>query len=124
MTAERLAAFLQAWNDRDADAVMTYFTEDCLYHNSVGPEFLGETYRGQDGVRAALLRVYETYSDARWVDADIWVGENGDRGAAEWTIVYTRDDGEEIRIRGCDLFEFAGDRICVKNAFRKVQPPQ
>ena len=38
----------------------------------------------------------------------------GDRGAAEWTFV-----SGDLRVRGADLFEFEGDLIRVKNAFRK-----
>ena len=45
----------------------------------------------------------------------------GDRGAAEWTFRATDDDGAAFEVRGCDLFEFDGDLIRVKNAFRKVR---
>ena len=45
----------------------------------------------------------------------------GDRGAAEWTFRATAEGGEAFEVRGCDLFEFDGDLIRVKNAFRKVR---
>lgn len=122
MTGERLARFLQAWNDRDVDDVLTYFTDDPVFHNSIGPELLGETYAGRENVRAAIEHVYAIYPTARWEDAEVWIGDEGDRGAAEWTFVSREADGTETRVRGCDLFEFVGDRISVKNAFRKVRP--
>ena len=33
--------------------------------------------------------------------------------------VRVEPDGAELRVRGCDLFEFEGDLIRTKNAFRK-----
>jgi len=36
--------------------------------------------------------------------------------ASEWTFV-----SGGAAVRGCDLFEFEGDRIRVKNAFRKIK---
>ena len=41
---------------------------------------------------------------------------------AEWTFVVTTPDGQDVTTRGCDLFEFEGDKIRVKNAFRKARP--
>ena len=41
----------------------------------------------------------------------------GDRGASEWTFV-----SGGVSVRGCDLFEFEGEKIRVKNAFRKSRP--
>jgi hypothetical protein len=51
----------------------------------------------------------------------------GDRGFGEWTFAATSADGQPLRIRGCDLYEFAGDKIKRKNAFRKqleLPPPE
>ena len=43
----------------------------------------------------------------------------GDRGAAERAFLATEADGGELRVRGCDLFEFEDGLIRTKNAFRK-----
>ena len=45
----------------------------------------------------------------------------GNRGVAEWSYVDTDESGQSTIIRGCDLFEFDGDMIKLKNAFRKCQ---
>ena len=118
MNEERLAAFGEAWNARDADLVVGFMTEDCRYRASVGPELEGRTYEGRDEVRQGVQAFFDRYPDGRFEDARVFVA--GDRGASEWTFVWTDEQGETRRVRGCDLFEFEGDRIRTKDAFRKT----
>ena len=117
MTADRLSEALAAWNTHDAERVLTYFAEDCAYHASFGPELLGRSYVGRDQVLDGVRRFFERYPDGRFEDTAVFVA--GDRGAAEWTFVATDADGSERRVRGADVFEFDGDLIRTKNAFRK-----
>ena len=117
MTLHRLQQFSAAWTAGDLDALMSYMTDDCVYHASVGPE-PGSTYRGKDAVRrgfAAVLaydRGRERHEGAAFI--------NGDAGVAEWSFYENTPDGTGRLIRGCDIFEFAGDKIRKKDAFRKV----
>ena len=115
MTTERLQAFNAAWNAHDADAVMGFFTDDCVYHASSGPDLMGATYRGRDEVRAAVVAFLERFPDAHFVGHAAVV--TGDQGFTEWTFTATAADGQAVRFRGCDLFSFDGDRVAVKNAF-------
>ncbi|HZR93951.1 MAG TPA: nuclear transport factor 2 family protein [Gaiellaceae bacterium] len=117
MTPERLAEALEAWNTGDAERVLAFFAVDCAYHASFGPELLGRSYIGREAVRAGVRAFFERYPGGRFEDTRLFVA--GDRGAAEWTFVAPEADGTELRVRGCDLFEFDGDVIRVKNAFRK-----
>lgn len=117
MTADRLAEALAAWNTRDADRVLAYFAEDCVYHASFGPELLGRSYRGRAEVLEGVRQFFVRYADGRFEDTEVFVA--GDRGAAEWTFVATEANGRMLRVRGCDLFEFEDDLIRTKNAFRK-----
>lgn len=114
MTVARLAAFCGAWSRGDVDALMTFMTDDCIYQASVGPE-PGRTYRGAMEVRAGFREMLAHDSDAEGRDGRCVVA--GDLGFAEWSCVY-REKGLEVR--GCDIFEFVGDRIRRKDAFRKV----
>ena len=41
MTEERLHEALAAWNTGDADRVLEFFADDCVYHASFGPELMG-----------------------------------------------------------------------------------
>jgi ketosteroid isomerase-like protein len=116
VTAERLAEALAAWNTRDADRVLAYFAGDCAYHASFGPEPLGRSYVGRAEVLRGVRAFFDRYPDGRFEDTRVFVA--GDRGAAEWTFV-AGEGGGELRVCGADLFEFDGDLIRVKNAFRK-----
>jgi hypothetical protein len=37
----------------------------------------------------------------------------------EWDFVTTDHGGQMVRTAGCDLLRFVGDKVAVKNAFRK-----
>lgn len=65
-------------------------------------------------MRAGLEGFLARYPDCRYEDVSFYVA--GDRGVGEWTFVGTSFDGERVRIRGCNLFEFVSDRIKLKNA--------
>lgn len=119
MTEERLLAFGEAWNTLDVDLVLSYMTDDCAYHASFGPDLLGRTFTGKDAVREGIQAFFDRYPDGRFSDSQVFVA--GDRGASEWTFTGTEPDGSRLEVRGCDLFVFAGDRIAVKNAFRKTR---
>jgi phosphoglycerate-specific signal transduction histidine kinase len=43
MTRERAAEFGAAWNSGNAELVASYFTDDGVYHASVGPDALGRS---------------------------------------------------------------------------------
>ncbi len=44
----------------------------------------------------------------------------GARGVSEWTFTGTRaSDGQRIEVDGCDIFTFEGDKIRVKDSWRK-----
>ncbi len=117
MTAERLAEFGEAWNHHDVDLVMSYMAEECAYYASFGTTPSGTSYVGREEVREGVGRFFEAYPDGRFIDSSVFVV--GDRGAAEWTFVATEPDGTAMKTRGCDLFEFEGDKVKTKDAFRK-----
>lgn len=118
MTRELLAEYGEAWNRHDPDLLMGYMAEECSYHASFGPQLEGQSYVGQEAVREGFARFFELFPDGRFVDSQVWVLDS-ERGAAVWTFVAGRPDGGEVRVRGCDLFEFEGDKVKSKNAFRK-----
>ena len=118
MTRELLTEYGDAWNRHDPDLLMGYMAEDCSYHASFGPELEGRSYRGREAVRDGFARFFEVYPDGRFVDSQVWVIDS-ERGAAVWTFVAERPGGGELRVRGCDLFEFEGIKVKSKNAFRK-----
>ena len=118
---EYLQAFADAWNRHDADALMSFMTDDCVFDASAGPDVCGTHYAGRDAVRAAYAEVWTTFPDAHWGGARHFVC--GDRGISEWTFTGTSADGTRVEVNGCDVFTFRGGRIAVKNSYRKNRPP-
>ena len=121
VTPAFLAAFADAWNRHDADALMRFMTDDCVFDASAGPEACGTRYVGPAAVRAGYADVWATYPDAHWGGARHLVC--GERGVSEWTFTGTRADGARVEVHGCDLFTFRGGRIAVKDSYRKNRPP-
>jgi ketosteroid isomerase-like protein len=120
MTVERLQSFADAWNRHDIEALMAFMTDDCVFDASAGPEVRGTSHVGRDAVRAGFLEVWSTYPDARWSSPRHFIC--GDRGVSEWTFSGTRADGARVEVNGCDVLTFRGDKIAVKNAYRKNRP--
>jgi rhodanese-related sulfurtransferase/ketosteroid isomerase-like protein len=120
MTIEHLQEFSDAWSRGDVDALMSFMTDDCVYHASVGPE-PGTSYHGREQVRRGFVEMlaFDRGRERRSGRALIL----GSFGVAEWSFTETNGDGEPLVIRGCDIFEFRGEKIRKKDAFRKVMVP-
>ena len=58
-----------------------------------------------------------TYGEVHY--SDLKVGLDGDRAFATWTFSATKGSGELTTYRGVDIFEFEGDLIVLKDAYRK-----
>ena len=121
VTTADLQAFADAWNRHDAEALMSFMTDDCVFEASAGPDVCGTRYVGREAVRAGFTEVWETYPDARWRFPRHFVW--GDRGVSEWTFTGTRADGARIEVNGCDVFTFRDGKIALKNSYRKNRPP-
>lgn len=117
MTLQQLTAFSDAWTARDVDTLMSFMSEDCVYSASVGPE-PGRTYTGREEVRAGFVEMlaHDTGRERRGGAAYVF----GDRGVGLWSFLEHDDDGTEREIKGCDVFEFDGDKIRRKDAYRKT----
>jgi steroid delta-isomerase-like uncharacterized protein len=113
-----LQDFLDAFNAHDIDAIMSFFTEDCVFDMPRGPAPGGRRLTGKQQVRAGIQSRFDGIPDVQYVDDRHWT--SGDRGVSEWTIRGTRATGERIEVRGCDLFEFAGGKISRKDSFWKI----
>jgi len=117
MTRERAEEFGAAWNSGDADLVASFFADDGAYHASVGPDRLGKSYVGKDNIRRGVQAFFDRFPDGRFENLKVMVA--GDVGTFEWDFVASDGSGNKVRIAGCDLLEFVGDKVATKNAFRK-----
>jgi ketosteroid isomerase-like protein len=118
VTESTLRAVLDAFNSHDADAVMEFFTEDCVMDMPRGPAPGGRHLVGREEVRAGVQARFDGIPDIHYGDDRHWVC--GDRGVSEWTIRATEASGAHIEVRGCDLFEFTDGRISRKDSYWKI----
>jgi ketosteroid isomerase-like protein len=113
-----LQEFLDAFNAHDVDAIMSFFTEDCVLDTPRGPAPGGRHMVGRQQVREGIQARFDGIPDITYVNDRHWT--SGDRGVSEWTIRGTQTTGEAIEVRGCDLFEFTGGMISRKDSFWKI----
>ena len=117
MTSQRLQRFFDAWNDHDVETIVSYFTPGGAYFASIGPDDEGTAFRGSDEVRRGVSAFLASYGGVHYTD--LRIGMDGDRAFASWTFHGTNPAGQAISYRGVDIFEFEGDRIALKDAYRK-----
>jgi len=122
VTVDFLQSFADAFNAHNIKAIMSHMTDDCVFEASAGPDFNGEKFTGQQQVKEAFEKVFETFPDAHWGNPRHFV--SGDRGFSEWIFTGTKTDGTNVEVTGCDLFTFKDGKISVKNSYRKNRFPK
>jgi len=120
-TVEMLEAIADAFNRHDADAVMSFFTDDCVFETPRGPEPCGRRLIGKEAVREGVAARFAGIPDVHYGDATHWV--LGDRGVSEWTLTGTTTDGQRLELRGCDLWTFRDGKVLKKDSYWKMVEP-
>ena len=120
VTTATLAAFSDAWNRHDIDALMSFMTPDCIFQTAAGPDACGTRHTGTEAVRKAFAGAWQAVPDAQWVNGQHFV--QGDFGTSQWTFTGTAADGSRIETDGIDVFTFRDGKIHLKNVFRKARP--
>jgi ketosteroid isomerase-like protein len=110
-TPELMKEINAAFNSRDVDRIMSYFAEDCTFLMARGPEPDGRRVHGRAAVRKVI-------TDMRWDHVDFFI--TGSRAVTVWMVTGTSTDGETLNYRGCDLYEFRGDKILNKDTYWKL----
>jgi ketosteroid isomerase-like protein len=107
-SAERWAAtWRSAWEALDADPIVALYALDVVFST----EPFREPYRGRDGVRRYVTRVFGEEDDARVrVSAPI---VDGDRAAISWWASL-REDGSDVTLAGTSLLRFDDDGLVVE----------
>ena len=120
VTVATLAAFSDAWNRHDVEALMSFMSEDCVFETAAGADACGTRHSGAAAVRKAFAAAWEAVPDAQWRNGVHHVA--GDFGTSQWTFTGTAADGSRIEVKGVDLFTFKSGKIQRKNVFRKARP--
>ena len=116
-----LKGLLEAFNAHDIDAVMSFFAEDCVLEMPRGPDPWGRRLKGSQQVRQGLASRFAGIPDVHYGEDRHWVA--GNRGCSEWLLTGTTTEGQQVAVRGCDLFEFSGDKIVRKDSYWKIVEP-
>ena len=114
-----LQDFAEAWNRHDLQTLMSFMSEDCVFQLSSGPDVDGTRYTGYKEVEKAFQKILDLFPDCQWTNPRHFI--SGNRGVTQWTFVATNEDGSTTEVDGCDLFTFTGNKIAVKNSFRKIR---
>lgn len=118
VTKTTLQLILDAFNRHDVDAIMEFFTDDCVMDMPRGPSPGGLLCEGPKAVRYGITQRFEGLPDAHYGEDSHWV--SGDFGVSEWTLTGTQPSGERLYVRGCDHFTFRDGKIKLKNSYWKI----
>ncbi|HLZ09998.1 MAG TPA: nuclear transport factor 2 family protein [Chloroflexota bacterium] len=118
VSVDVLKAFLDAFNRHDLDDVMAFFGDHPVFDFPRGPHEWGSRAEGREEVRRLLATRFEGIPNVHYGNDRHFVC--GPRGVSEWLLTGTTRDGTEIRVRGCDLFEFVGGKITRKDSYWKI----
>ena len=121
MDESRLREMLEAFNRHDLDAIMLFFSDDCVLTMPRGSTPEGARAEGKDAVRALLATRFTGIPDVHYGDDRHFV--SGERGVSEWLLTGTTRGGARVAVRGCDLFEFVGDKVRKKDSYWKIVEP-
>jgi ketosteroid isomerase-like protein len=116
---EMLRRIAAAFDRHDLDAIMGDFTDDAVFETPRGPDPWGRRVVGREAVRAAFADRFAGIPDVRYQQDRHFV--DGDRGASEWTLSGTTVDGEQLEIRGCDLWTFRDGKVVLKDSYWKIR---
>ena len=114
---QTVAAYNDAWNRQDLDAICAAHTGDMVFENHNA----GERAEGE-AVRDHLAAIFANWPDMRFEGRSLYVGD--DFVVQEWTATATHPSGTSVSWDGVDIFPFRDGKIARKdvysNASRRV----
>jgi ketosteroid isomerase-like protein len=107
-----------AFNARDVDRIVSYFAEDGTFLMARGPEPDGRRVKGREAIRKVLSDRFKVIPDMRWDHIEYVIA--GNRAVSVWMVRGKGADGEDLNYKGCDIYEFRGDKILNKDTYWKT----
>lgn len=111
-------AFMNAWNARDVDRIVSFYADDALYEDvtNVGNQW-ATPWRGRDAIHDAVREMFAALPDLAFEMHAVRTGK--DFAVLEWTMTGTHTGdwptlpatGRPISVRGVSVLEFAGAAI-------------
>ena len=118
LTVATLEQILDAFNRHDLEGVMDFFEEECVLEMPRGKDPWGQRFVGKARVRDGLGSRFAGIPDVHYSEDRHWVC--GDRGVSEWLLTGTTTAGVQLRVRGCDLWEFRHGKVHRKDSYWKI----
>jgi ketosteroid isomerase-like protein len=116
---DMLRAVAAGFDRHDLDAILEHFADDAVFESPRGADPWGQRFEGKERIRAAFAGRFAGIPDVRYLEDTHFV--SGDRGVSQWTLRGTTTDGEELELRGCDIWTFRDDKIAVKDSYWKLR---
>lgn len=110
-TLERIvAAYNDAWNRHDLDAICELHADEMVFENHNAGE-----RAAADEVRAHIGSILENWPDLRFEGRNTYVGP--DFVVQEWTAFATHPSGASLTWEGVDIFPFSDGKILRKDVY-------
>jgi steroid delta-isomerase-like uncharacterized protein len=113
-----IAAYDDAWNRQDLDAVASMHTDDVVFENHTA----GERAEGAAAVRSHIGRIFESWPSLRFANRRLYVSDSF--AVSEWTATATRSDGATIEWDGVDVFPLRDGKIARKDVYSSSHAPR
>jgi steroid delta-isomerase-like uncharacterized protein len=114
-----IAAYDDAWNRQDVEAISSLHAPDVVFHNHTA----GERVEGREAVAAHIAGIFERWPTLRFSGRGQRAGE--DFVVSEWTASATHpDDGRRLEWDGVDVFPFRDGLIARKDVYSSSATPR
>ena len=118
VTVKLMKDISAAFNARDVDRIVSYFADEGTFLMARGPEPDGRRVKGKDAIRKVLSDRFKVIPDMRWDHNEYVIA--GNRAVSVWMVRGKGADGEDLNYKGCDIYEFRGDKILNKDTYWKM----
>lgn len=108
--SDLIAAYGDAWNRQDLDAICALHADGMVFENHNA----GERAEG-DAVRDHIAAIFANWPDLRFEERATYVG--GDFVVQEWTAHATHASGVPLTWDGVDIFPFEDGKILRKDVY-------
>jgi ketosteroid isomerase-like protein len=115
-TLTTIAAFNDACNRSDLDAMMAVTAEDVIFENTWPPPD-GTRVVGRDAFRAFWVDFFRDSKNPRFESEEEILA--GDRCVIRWIFHWDNADGTSGHVRGVDVFRVKNGKISEKFAYVK-----
>ena len=117
-TRALIAAYDDAWNRQDLEALCAFHSDDVVFENHTA----GELAQGAEAVRAHIGGIFERWPSLRFRSRRLYVAD--DFAVSEWTATATRPDGTRIEWDGVDVFPVRDGKIARKDVYSSSHAPR